>query len=54
MAQLPNFLPDFMLVFAVPVLTHTPVYTSNQASISYPRYHQVAYIVPIFDYFKLQ
>lgn len=31
MAQLPNFLPDFMLVFAVPVLTHTPVYTSNQA-----------------------
>lgn len=28
MSQLPHILPDYMLVFAVPVLTHDPEFTS--------------------------
>lgn len=28
MSQLPHILPDYMLVFAVPVLTHDPNFTS--------------------------
>lgn len=28
MSQLPHILPDYMLVFAVPVLTHDPHFTS--------------------------
>lgn len=28
MHQLPHILPDYMLVFAVPVLTHDPTFTS--------------------------
>lgn len=28
--QLPHILPDYMLVFSVPVLTHCPIYTSHQ------------------------
>lgn len=29
MSQLPHILPDYMLVFAVPVLTHDPNFTKN-------------------------
>lgn len=30
MSQLKHILPDYMLVFAVPILTHHPEYTSNE------------------------
>lgn len=30
MSQLPHILPDYMLVFAVPVLTHDPNFTDHK------------------------
>lgn len=30
MAQLPHILPDYMLVFALPILVHCPFYTSHE------------------------
>lgn len=30
MAQLPHILPDYMLLFAISILTHSPVYKDNR------------------------
>jgi len=30
MAQLPHILPDYMLLFAISILTHAPVYKDNR------------------------
>lgn len=45
MSQLPHILPDYMLVFAVPVLTHDPRFTSTEDRIQLKQIEKCLWLI---------